>query len=76
MKWNKNKNGLPEVNFAVEVMLENDEITWDAVQFVNHQYIWEKYQGRIKYWRYASTMDWVMAMRAKNERLSALMPNW
>lgn len=66
MEWHINKEELPEVNVAVEVQLVNGDITWDALQFVNSQYIWTKHQGKIEFWRYFSELDARIARKARN----------
>jgi hypothetical protein len=72
MAWVRAKGKLPEVNFAVDVRLNDGEETWDALQFVNNQYVWEKYQGKVEAWRYATKIDWIMAMKAKADRIEKM----
>lgn len=66
-EWHNNKLELPEVNIAVEVMLNDGKITHDAVQYINYQYVWEKHQGNIKYWRYETRIDYIISMNTKTE---------
>jgi hypothetical protein len=68
VEWVNVKEKLPEENFAVEVELHTGEITWDVLLFKNSQWVWERHQGNIRRWRYATRTDYIMAQKQKLER--------